>query len=58
MGNRGSKSGILLEKEQRVDGSCFLAPQAIKLRYTLIETNSVLYFTIYLTKLEQKHSSS
>ena len=30
----------------------------MQLRYTLIETNSVFYLTIYLTKLEQKHSSS
>ena len=53
MGYRGSKSGISPVKEQRVDGSCFgLYP---KLRYTLIETNSVFYLTIYLTKLEQQN---
>jgi len=52
MGYRGSKSGISLVKEQRVDGSWFFYPK--NLRYTLIETNSVFYLTIYLTKLEQK----
>jgi len=44
MGNRGSKSEILQTqspnrvsvKEQRVDGSCFLAQQARKLRCTLM----------------------
>jgi hypothetical protein len=58
MGYRGSKSGISLVKEQRVDGSWFLAQQARNLRYTLIETISVLYLKFYLTKLEQKNSSS
>ena len=54
MGYRGSKSGISLVKEQRVDGSWFLAQQTRNLRYTLIETISVLYLKFYLTKLEQK----
>jgi hypothetical protein len=53
MGYRGSKSGISPVKEQRVDGSWF--GNIPKLRYTLIETNSVFYLTIYLTKLEQKN---
>jgi hypothetical protein len=52
IGNRGSKS--ILEynivKEQRVDGSWWIKP--IHLRYTLIETNFLLYLTIYLTKLD------
>ena len=62
MGYRGSKSGILsipipkriFVKEQRVDGSWFLNINK-NLRYTLIETNSVFYLTIYLTKLEQQN---
>jgi hypothetical protein len=58
MGYRGSKSGISLVKEQRVDGSWFLAQQARNLRYTLIETNFVFYLTIYLTKLEQKKTKT
>lgn len=53
MGYRGSKSGLALVKEQRVDGSC-CKNKKMQLRYTLIETNSVLYLTIYLTKLEEK----
>lgn len=35
-GYRGSKSGILPVKEQRVDGSWLLAKQARSLRYTLM----------------------
>ena len=54
MGNRGSKSGISPVKEQRVDGSYF--GYNPRLRCTLIETNSVFYLTIYLTKLEQKNT--
>jgi hypothetical protein len=54
MGNRGSKSGISLVKEQRVDGSCCTKIIKLQLRYTLIEKIYVLYLTIYLTKLEQK----
>jgi len=58
MGYRGSKSGISPVKEQRVDGSYFGSVSIPRLRCTLIETNSVFYLTIYLTKLEQKNSSS
>jgi len=36
MGYHGSKSGILPVKEQRVDGSWFLANKAISLRCTLM----------------------
>jgi len=54
MGYRGSKSGISLVKEQRVDGSCCTKILKLQLRYTLIEKIYVLYLTIYLTKLEQK----
>ena len=37
MGNRGSKSGISLVKEQRVDGSC--CKISLQLRYTLNREN-------------------
>jgi len=36
MGYHGSKSGIMPVKEQRVDGSWFLANKAISLRCTLM----------------------
>jgi hypothetical protein len=57
MGYRGSKSGISLVKEQRVDGS-YCKINKMQLRYTLIETNSVFYLTIYLTKLEKQKKNS
>ena len=55
MGNRGSKSELKFNtvKEQRVDGSWFLAKIVRSLRYTLIEKKFLLYLTIYLTKLKQ-----
>lgn len=37
MGNRGSKSGIIPVKEQRVDGSYFSLKIHEKLRYTLMD---------------------
>jgi hypothetical protein len=49
MGYRGSKSGISLVKEQRVDGSWF--GYNPNLRYTLIETKLCFYLTFFLTKL-------
>jgi hypothetical protein len=52
-GYRGSKSGISLVKEQRVDGSCCKMNQ-IAIKVYSNRDKFCFYLTIYLTKLEPK----
>ena len=59
MGYRGSKSANKAVKEQRVDGSWFLAPKAIGLRYTLMGFERNYQFKVLSKQLnKQKFSFS
>ncbi len=51
MGYHGSKSGILPVKEQRVDGSWFLANKARSLRCTLMGGESRYQFKVLSNQL-------
>jgi len=56
MGYRGSKSGIKPVKEQRVDGSWFLASQAKNLRCTLMGFERSYQIKIHSKQLNFKRN--
>ena len=56
MGYRGSKSAIMAVKEQRVDGSWFLATKAKSLRYTLMGGESRYQVKILSKQLNKKRN--
>ena len=60
MGYRGSKSANKAVKEQRVDGSWFLAPKARSLRYTLMGFERNYQFKVLSKQLNNKffHTSA
>jgi len=58
MGYRGSKSGIMPVKEQRVDGSWFLAKKARSLRCILMGGESRYQVKILSKQLNKKRNFS
>jgi hypothetical protein len=57
MGYRGSKSGIMPVKEQRVDGSWFITTKLINLRCTLMGGASYYPFKILSKQLNNRSFS-